>query len=184
MERSGITQVCERLNVDRMRARQLVDTGFLGAYDMTASGRVSIATEKLDAVAEWPHVEAPHPNALVVRLANAKPVEPIDPAWPERRWTGFSTALSADELRDSARGWWRVRDPESWHGHLLVATIVGFVVGVWTIETHDNWYGGLRRFSVRGATDAEGADRFNRHQLHTGSGGNTAILEARDWSPS
>ena len=178
MTAAGITEICEKLAIDRMKARQLVDSGFLGLYEITGSGRVSVERSRLDDVAAWPQVTSPHPSALVIRLANMTPND--DPAWPEREFVGYGASMKSDQLRDSARGWWRVRDPDSWYGHLLAATLVGFVVGTWTIVGHSNGYG-ARRFDLRPAPKKAGAGRFLNHRLRTGSGGNIAIVEAQDW---
>ena len=89
--------------------------------------------------------------------------------------------MTAEQVKEAARGWWRVSDPESWYGHLLVATIVGFVVGAWRITGHENGYGGARRFTVIPPGAGDGAERFLNHRLITGSGGSTAFLDSVGW---
>jgi hypothetical protein len=176
----GMSEVARLLETDPVKARQLARSGFLGPFEETTTGRVFVDAGRVEEAARLPHVAPPHPDALVVRLAGLK--EDTDPAWPDRRLIGYATTMSDDEVRDAARGWWRVGDPESWHGQLLVATVVGFVVGAWKIRGHSNGYGGLRRFDLDEPDEANGADRFLNRRLRTGSGGNTVHLAAQDWS--
>ncbi len=175
----GMSEAARLLQTDAVKARQLARSGFLGPFEETTTGRIFVDASRVEAAAGLPSVEPPHPDALIVRLANKAPAE--DPAWPARIFTGYGADLTPGELRDSARGWWRVRDPESWQDHLLIATMVGFVIGAWKITGYDNGYGGLRRFDLKQPGDHDGAERFLNRRLRTGSGGNTVHLAAQDW---
>lgn len=178
---SGMAEASKLLRADRVKVRQLVRSGFLGDYEETQSGRLFVDTSRLQRAAAIPDVDPPHPAALVVRLADMKEIDPPDPAWPDRKFIGYGSSMNADQIREASRGWWRVGDPETWHGHLLVATIVGFVIGAWKITDHENGYGGARRFNVTEPTKSDGADRFLNRRLITGAGGATAFVEAIDW---
>jgi hypothetical protein len=178
---SGMAEASTLLRTDRVKARQLVRSGYLGDYEETPSGRLFINTDRLKKAAAVPDVQPPHPAALVVRLADSQRVDPPDPAWPDREYIGYHSSMSADQIREASRGWWRVSDPESWHGRLLVSSIVGFVLGAWKITGHENGYGGARRFTITEPGSKDGADKFLNHRLITGAGGTTAFVDAQDW---
>lgn len=174
LDLASISDIADTLGLNHVSARQLARSGLLGPTHQSGS-RLFVSKGKLSELAQWPPVEPPHPAALVVRVAEAKQV---DPRVEERDYIGFSTELSKEQLEEALRGWWRVREPDQWVGELLVATISGFVCAVWRITDYEVFQGVLVRFTVEKPKPKDRANSFIGHRLLTGPGGNTYLLDA------
>lgn len=169
----------EELDKDRISTRDLARAGCLGPT-IEAGRRTLVRAEHVRELAKLPHVEPPHPAALVLRIGLAKELRPgEDPAWPERRWLGYRADLGPSERADALRGWWRVENPERWIGGLLVVTLRGLVVEVYEVTGLESAWQQLRRFTVVAPAADSGADAFRGRWLPTGPGGLTVSLPAR-----
>lgn len=66
-------------------------------------------------------------EVAVLRVGIAKPAQD-----PDRRWLGFSTSLSPEDLLKALRGWWRCDAASVAAGGVLPVTLSGYVVAVLT----------------------------------------------------
>lgn len=173
----------EELGKDRISTRDLARAGCLGPT-IEAGRRTLVRADHVRELAKLPHVEPPHPAALVLRIGLARELRPgEDPAWSDRRWLGYRSDLRTAERADALRGWWRVETPERWIGGLLVVTLRGLVVEAYEVTGVETAWQQLRRFAVTEPGPGSGADAFRGHWLLTGPGGLTVALDADSYRP-
>ncbi|TWS21578.1 hypothetical protein FK529_03055 [Tsukamurella asaccharolytica] len=115
---------------------------------------------------------ADHPEALVVRVRPAR----VDPNDPDREFMGWRPDAAAADLAAAIGRWWRIADPSYWHGKTFVATIVGFVVHIATVESHSTHPAGLVAFTLTVPTP-EALDSFEGKRLEITQGGVTVHLK-------
>lgn len=126
------------------RAKELIDSGLAGPVycaggtctarcpcvgDTPCTGTRYVRADDVWDLAARPAVTAPHPAALVLRVAPAFAVDEPDTG---RRFAGWSTAADPDEVLDGVRGYWRIADDSAEavvHTSMpVVVTVKGFVV--------------------------------------------------------
>lgn len=158
----GLGVVSEALDVERATAEDLIKSGLLGEW-FTVDGRVAVHAERAAELAEQTPMidreDSRAPRALIVKVKAAQRVEGDD-----REYMGWHASLTPQQQADGVRGWWAVRNVEEWEGALLVATIAGFVVGVWRIAGYESLQGKLHRFEVK---EVDGTDREASFYLGT-----------------
>ena len=170
----GIMSISHQLDIDRTTADDLVKAGVLGQW-YSIDGRTATAAGAVRQLLDVPYFDPTDPEtprALVVKVKPAFAVEDED-----RNYQGWHADLSPKDQADGIRGWWSVRDVEEWVNHLLVATIGGFVVGVWRITDFETQFGKLHRFAITavGTEDPE-AVKFIGKRMAPVPGGVTLRL--------
>ncbi|MBC7679287.1 MAG: hypothetical protein H7233_09890 [Pseudorhodobacter sp.] len=163
-------EVARRLDLERRQAQRVAESGLLGPLYRT-EGSVLVQADRLDDLAQRRFVDGPHPAALVVRVAPARPDEDD----PERDYLGWHAALSEQQRHDATRGWWSDKQPDD--VALLLVVICTFVVEVLQVTGYDTGIGAKRRFHTRNAP--AGGRPFRDARLRTPPGGSTFLLEER-----
>jgi len=175
VELDGLGTISEVLGLERTTASDLVQSGFLGEW-FTVDGRLAAhagIAQQLAQVPDFTVSEDTTPRALVVKVRPARQ----DDDDQDREYMGWHARLSPAQQADGVRGWWNVRDVDSWDGALLVATIAGFVVGVWRINGHETVTGTRHRFEVEPvSSDDEEAAFYLGHRMPPVRGGVTLRL--------
>ena len=160
-------EIARRLDVDRRQAQRLAEVGLLGPL-YRSEGSVLVQVDHLDTLATRPFLECPHPAALVVRVAPARP----DEEDPERDYLGWHHDLTQQQRWDGTRGWWSVKNPDD--VTTLLVVVCTFIVEVLTVTGHDTGLGDKRRFHVRPAPKA--GRPFAGRRVRTPPGGSTYLL--------
>jgi len=177
----GVPDVAVSLGMSRTSAALVVASGVGGPFFQKGSRRdihsALVPATTLKRLAATPSV-GEHPEALVVRVRPAR-VDPDDPARPFMGWHPDATW---DDQALGVGRWWRVRDPEHWHGKTLLATVVGFAVHVAKIESHENAPGGSVAFHLV-PPDDDALEAFQGRRLEITQGGVIVHLPASEgWS--
>lgn len=127
---------------------KLMDSGLLGEQTVENTYRNDrmikvVKQSRVELLANSPLVsQSDGPDALVVR-ANVPLMERTDKEiakdLDKRRWIGWKSSWDLKTRIDGVREWHQVKDHESWVGHILVATVSGFVAETFRItdyQTH------------------------------------------------
>lgn len=105
----------------------------------------------------------PNSPALIVRMGA--------PGESNGRLIGWSEDYSDLEKRDAASRWWRVRDPESWVGLPLLATVAEWVVGTWCIVSAKKNEFGYVEFELAESEELAKLWRHKRLKIPNGATG-------------
>lgn len=176
-----VQEVADAIGMSRPSAAIIVASGIGGPAFQKGSRRdihsALVPETTLKRLAAIPWV-TDHPEALVVRVRPAR----IDPDDPGRPFMGWQPDASWDDACLGVGRWWRIRNPEDWHGKTLVATIVGYVAHVATITNHETAPGGAVAFHLA-QPDLDVAEAFHHKRLELTQGGVTVHLEqTRGWA--
>ena len=161
-------EVARRLDIDRRQAQRRAEAGLLGPV-YRSEGSVLVGADHLDALASRPFVAAPHPGALIVRVAPAR----LDADDSERDYLGWHSALTQQQRWDATRGWWAVKNPDD--VRTLLVVVCTFIVEVLTVTGYDTGRSDKRRFYVRAAGKTGHA--FAGRRVRTPPGGSTYLLQ-------
>lgn len=117
-------QVAEALALALTDLKKLWQCGLL---DRETLGRTTLySRDQVEHLAQRPAVQLPPPEpALVIRLG--------PPSDDDGRPIGWDARRSSEANRHAVHAWWRVRWPDQYIGHPLVAVVASFVVGVWQV---------------------------------------------------
>ncbi|MFT4189256.1 MAG: hypothetical protein QM621_11820 [Aeromicrobium sp.] len=177
----SIREVADRLGMSKMSAALLVVSGVGGPcfhrHDRRDIESVLTPSATLEKLANTPWLTE-HPEALVVRVRPAR----RDPNDAERSHMGWLPGASWEDHEAAVGRWWRIKDPDQWHGKTLVAAVVGYVAHVATITDHETTPGGAVAFQLTPPEDRTLA-AFEGRRMTITQGGVTLHLPASpDWN--
>lgn len=172
----GIATIGDHLGLDRGTADDLVRSGLLRGW-FAVDGRTAARAGAAQQLARRPYFDPSGPSTPRALVVKVKPAIQVDDQ--DREYQGWHALLSATEQADGVRSWWSVRDVDEWDGALFVATIAGFVVGVWRITGHETRLGKLHRFELRLTDDDPDARFFVGRRMKPIAGGVTLRLPLR-----
>lgn len=147
-----VQELADAIGMSRPSAALVAASGIGGPIFQKGSRRdihsSLVPASTLNALVAAPWVTK-HPEALVVRVRPAR----RDPDDPDRPFMGWHPEAAWEDLCRGVGRWWRVRDPEFWHGKTLIATVVGYVAFVGRIKDHHTAPGGAVAFDLERPDD-------------------------------
>lgn len=136
-----------------------------------------LCREAIENLAVRRGASATHGRTLLVKLGLPE-VDPLEPT----RMKGWDDTWPEAVKREAARKYWEVRSPASLEGAALIATVLGFVVGIWRIVGYESARGGVV-FDIASPTEPMIADWRDR-RLPAERGALHQTLEGETYSTS
>lgn len=176
----GVEDVAHALGMSRPSAAFVVASGIGGPSFQRGSHQeilsALVPADTLERLAGTPWIQE-HPEALVVRVRPAR-VDPEDDTRPFKGWHPNATFEAACQ---GVGRWWRIKDPDYWHGKTLVATVVGYIAHVATIKDHDEG-DGLVAFNLVEPDPAVLAAFAGKRMVITRGGATVHLQQSAGWT--
>lgn len=160
------TQTMDALQMPQRSLLRLRESNLIPSWKAGRETRYDRAT--VEELASW---RAPVKHGLARNVRLGLPERDL---W-EDRMVGWDEEWSPEVKREAARKYWDVKDPEPLIRAALVATCVGFVVGVWKIDDYEIGPRGLS-WVISDATSEMKQD-WEKKRLLTGPGAKEKTLE-------